>query len=110
MVDLILKAVPWQAVFALIMKLILYFVSKSAETEEAKKALLLFMDAIDDKVTIKLNDEYERQKKEVSRIMRDQADQISQLREELRKHKEGEKKNDRNDTPLGLGQPFSRQY
>lgn len=87
--SIILKAIPWQTLFALIVKLILVIVDKGKETEEAKKAFLLFLDAIDDKVTVKLNDEYERQKKEVVRLMNEKKEEIDRLRKILRAMEKG---------------------
>lgn len=55
---IILKAVPWGAVFSGIMKAIL-------TNEKAKKAFYDFIYNLDDRVPPKNLDEYERQKKEL---------------------------------------------
>lgn len=71
----ILKVVPWEFVFGILVKIILHFVDKNEKNEEAKKAFLRFLDEIKHDAPVKLNRNY--------------RDQIKALKEEIKQEQNG---------------------
>ena len=65
------KAIPWEFIFGLFSKAVLYFIGKNEDKKEAKKAFLIFLEEVKLDAPVKLNKSY--------------RDQIAVIKEELRK-------------------------
>lgn len=59
-VALILKAVPWQSIFAIAIKFIFMIFDKNEKYQKAKKLMLQFIDEVDRQAPVKVRQQYKR--------------------------------------------------
>lgn len=82
-----LKLFPWKFFFSLIIRVILYYIEKD-NNKDARNALLLFVDGVDDKAPIKLNKKYREKIRILKEQLREEEIKLERALIEIENYKE----------------------
>lgn len=85
--NIISKALPWETIFGLVVKLILYMVDKRTQNIEAKEAFLKFIDEIQKDVSVNLNQSYKYQLSVLKERIRQEQVEIDNIKKEKQIYK-----------------------
>ncbi|GAG11538.1 unnamed protein product, partial [marine sediment metagenome] len=72
-IPIILKAVPWQAIFGIVIKLVFAIWDKNKKYEASKKMMLMLINEVDRQTPIKIRTKYQKDIDDITReIMKEE--------------------------------------